>query len=373
MDNLVFNNSSSSNGTSNLTDDTLQSKSSSGSVSPLPRHSAQETLVFVTIYSLLSLLVILGNSLIIIVFTRNSKLRTATNLFFVSLAVSDLVVGGVSIPCWMYILLYDLNHSKQSVPNLHFRRVFTFLDICSALTSIAHLTIISIERNIAISKPLRHRVIPRWYYYCAIAATWIYGIVIAGIFVGDFKHATWWKYRGLLSTIAGFFLPLLIIICMYANIYKSVKLFNIRRRTYSISSLQKKVYHERTTAKTVLIVTGLFVASWLPFYTLTVLHMFWPHFLPRGVSLMHLLDFVKLLHYSNSAINPVVYTYRILEVRTTLMRIVAPCLVQTDVSSARSLPIPLAVQRSSPFGPAKLRHSLSRAQVGSAIHQDVNL
>lgn len=370
---MVFNNSTSSNGISNLTNDSSQSKSSSSSVGSFPRHSAQETLVFVTVYSLLSFLVILGNSLIIIVFTRNNKLRTATNLFFVSLAVSDLVVGAVSIPSWMYILLYDLNHSTQSAPNLLFRKVYTFLDICSALTSIAHLTIISIERNIAISKPLRHRVMPRWYYYCAIAATWAYGLVIAGIFVSDIKLAMWWKYKGLLSTIGGFFLPLLIIICMYANIYKSVKLFNIRRRSYSISSLQKKVHHERTTAKTVLIVTGLFVASWLPFFTLSVLYIFLPHYLPRGVSLMHLLDFVKLLHYSNSAINPVVYTYRILEVRTSLMRIVAPCLVQTDVSSARSLPVPLAVQRSSPFGPTKLRHSFSRARVGSANNHDVNL
>lgn len=373
MENLVFNNSSSSNGICNITNDTSPPRSSSGSMASFPRHSAQETLIFVTIYSLLSFFIILGNSLIIIVFRRNSKLRTATNLFFVSLAVSDLVVGAISIPCWMYILLYDLNHPTQSALNLQFRKVYTFLDVCSALTSIAHLTIISIERNIAISKPLRHRVMPRCYYYCAIAATWTYGLVIAGIFVSDFKLAMWKKYRGLLSTIAGFFLPLLIIICMYANIYKSVKLFSIRRRSYSISSLQRKVHHERTTAKTVLIVTSLFVLSWLPFFTLSVLFIFWPHYLPRGTSLIHLLDFVKLLHYSNSAINPLVYTYRIFEVRTTLMRIVAPCRVQTDVPSARSLPVPLAVQMSAPFGPTKLRQSLSRARVGSANCQDVNL
>ena len=373
MENLVFNNSSSSNGTSNQTNDSSQSRSSSASVGSFPRHSAQETLVFVSIYSLLSLLVILGNSLIIIAFTRNSKLRTSTNLFFVSLAVSDLVVGAVSIPCWMYILLYDLNHPTPSAFNLQFRKVYTFLDICSALTSIAHLTMISIERNIAISKPLRHRVMPRWYYYCAIAATWMYGLVIAGIFVTDFKVAMWLKYRGLLSTMAGFFVPLLVIICMYANIYKSVKLFNIRRRSYSISSLQNKVHHERTTAKTVVIVTSLFVASWLPFCTLSVLAIFWPHYLPRGMSLMHLLDFVKFLHYSNSAINPVVYTYRILEVRTALMRIVAPCLVQTDVTSGRSIPIPMVVQKSSRLAPTKVRYSFSRGHVGSAKHEDVNL
>ena len=373
MKNLFFNISSSSKRISNLTNDTSPTRSTLGHMASIPRHSAQETLIFVTIYSILSFLVILGNSLTIIVFTRNNKLRTATNMFFVSLAVSDFIVGAISIPCWMYILLYDLNHTTQSAVNLQFRKVYTFLDVCSALTSIAHLTIISIERNIAISKPLRHRLMRRYHYYCAIAATWAYGLVIASIFVSDFKVAMWRKYKGLLSTIAGFFLPLLIIICMYVNVYKSVKLFNIRRRSYSISSLQRKVRHERTTAKTVLIVTGLFVLSWLPFFTLSVLFIFWPSYLPRGTNLMHLLDFVKLLHYSNSAINPFVYTYRISEVRSTLMQIIAPCLVQTDVPPVRSLPVPLAVQKSPPKGLEKLRHSLSKACVDSVNGRDVKL
>lgn len=377
MDNLDSNNSSSSDEMSSATNGTSQPKSSLAPVGSIPRHSAQETLAFVIIYIVLSLLVILGNSLVIIAFTRNSKLRTATNLFFVSLAVSDLFVGAISIPCWMNILLYDLSHPSP-VPsefNLQFRQVYTFLDVSSALISIAHLTVISIERDIAISKPLRHRVMPRWYYYAAIAGTWVYGLSIAGIFLSDFKHVMWRKYRGLLNTIAGFILPLLIIICMYANIYKNVRLFNIRRRSYSIRSLQRKAHHERTTAKTVLIVTSFFVAAWLPFFTLSMLFMFCPReHLPQGMALLHLLDFVKLLHYSNSVINPVVYSYRILEVRNTLMRIVAPCLVQTPISSARSLPIPLAVQRS-PCIPANLRHSFSRGRgVGSNCnHQDVNV
>ena len=213
------------------------------------RHTAKETLIFVALYTFLALLVILGNSLIIIAFKRNSKLQTMTNLFFASLAVSDLLVGAISIPSWMYFLLYDLNNPFPSAANLQFRQVYKFFDVFSALTSIAHLTVISIERNIAISKPLRHRVIPRCYYYTVLVATWVYGLVIAGIFVTDFKSLSWRKNRGLLSTTAGFIVPLIIIISMYANIYNNVKLFNIRRRSYSVCSLQKKVNNCREGAK----------------------------------------------------------------------------------------------------------------------------
>ncbi|XP_022808291.1 adenosine receptor A1-like [Stylophora pistillata] len=358
MEGFVSENFTSSPGISSATNGTSQKS--------FPRHSEQETLAFVVIYTVLALFVILGNSLIIATFTRNRKLRTATNLFFVSLAVSDLFVGAFSIPGWIYILLYDLNHSAPSAFNLSFREMYTFLDISSALVSIAHLTVISIERNFSISRPLRHRVMPRVYYYIAIAVTWLYGLAIAQIFVSNSNAVPWQKYRVLLITIGGFILPLFVIICMYANIHKSVKLFNTRRRSFPSSSLQRKVIREKTIVKTVLIVTGAFAVSWLPFYTLSILFVFCQKVVPQGVSLIHLLDFVKFLHYSNSAMNPLVYTYRIQEVRTTLLKFAAPCLAQTPFTKALVLPIPLQRPPVAQV-PAIARHSILRVRVGPKL------
>ena len=305
------------------------------------RRSKQETLIFVFVYTILALLVITGNSLIIIAFKRNKKLRTATNLFFMSLAASDLLVGVVSIPCWMYILLYYLNNPVQKPISERFRVAYTFLDVFSALTSIAHLTAVTIERNIAISKPLKHRVISRRYYFVAIAATWVYGLITASLFVADFKSGSWKKHRWLLSTTAGFIVPICIITYMYADIYKKVKLFIIRRQRYCLNLRNKRRYQEKATAKTVFIVTGLFLLSWLPFFMLSMLHMICPRkCLPRGERLMHLVDFVKLLHYGNSAINPVIYSLRSLEIRATLKRIITSCIIQPINASSSSREIP---------------------------------
>lgn len=89
------------------------------------------------------------------------------------------------------------------------------------------------------------------------------------------------------------------------------------------------------------IITILFNVSWLPFFTMSLLFIFCPlKCLPQGKNLMHLLDFVKLLHYGNSAINPVVYTFRSLKMRSTVIRIVAPCHIQTPVAPvARAIPL----------------------------------
>lgn len=54
--------------------------------------------VRIVLYSLIFLLSLLGNSLIIAVLVRNRRMRTVTNLFLLSLAVSDLLVSLVCIP-----------------------------------------------------------------------------------------------------------------------------------------------------------------------------------------------------------------------------------------------------------------------------------
>lgn len=54
--------------------------------------------VRIILYSLIFLLSVLGNSLIITVLVRNRRMRTVTNLFLLSLSVSDLTVSIVCIP-----------------------------------------------------------------------------------------------------------------------------------------------------------------------------------------------------------------------------------------------------------------------------------
>lgn len=48
--------------------------------------------VRIVLYSIIFLLSIFGNSLIIVVLVRNRRMRTVTNLFLLSLAVSDLML-----------------------------------------------------------------------------------------------------------------------------------------------------------------------------------------------------------------------------------------------------------------------------------------
>uniref|UniRef100_A0A672J3N7 Gastrin/cholecystokinin type B receptor n=1 Tax=Salarias fasciatus TaxID=181472 RepID=A0A672J3N7_SALFA len=118
--------------------------------SPEPKDINQT--VRIVLYSLIFLLSVLGNSLIIAVLLRNRRMRTVTNLFLLSLAVSDLMVSLVCIPFTL-------------IPNL--MRDFIFgTGICklamyfmgvSVSVSTFNLMAISLERYSAICNPLTSR------------------------------------------------------------------------------------------------------------------------------------------------------------------------------------------------------------------------
>ena len=63
-----------------------------------PRDLAIECTTFVV----LSICILFGNSMVCIAFAKDRKLKTTTNCFVVSLACSDIIVGAVVIPLYMY-------------------------------------------------------------------------------------------------------------------------------------------------------------------------------------------------------------------------------------------------------------------------------
>ena len=54
--------------------------------------------LFLVAYVVIMFLSIVGNSLVIVVIGRNQKMRTVTNMFLLSLAVSDMLVAVLNMP-----------------------------------------------------------------------------------------------------------------------------------------------------------------------------------------------------------------------------------------------------------------------------------
>ena len=108
-----------------------------------------ENIASTILYCFLSLFVILGNVLVVAAFRFNRRLRTINNTFLVGLAVSDLLVGLISIPLWIYI-----SSCQQLITCVIDQDLLTFystVDIFTGCASVLQLTAISIERYLAIT------------------------------------------------------------------------------------------------------------------------------------------------------------------------------------------------------------------------------
>ncbi|XP_031564837.1 dopamine receptor 2-like isoform X1 [Actinia tenebrosa] len=293
-----------------------------------------EVNVLIAVHSVLIFVIVAINSIIICTFAKNRKIRTVTNYFFASLAVSDTLVGCVSIPMWIYMFVFPL-HNNCSLPGVRFMEVYRFMDIFSALSSTAHLMAISCERSLAITRPLWHRACSKNFFYALLVIAWLYGLITSGLIVADFSKF-WIRYRAIAVFVAGFCVPLITIIILYAMTYKSVKSYVQRRRSNSAGNLQKYIHREKRTAVTVAFVLVAFILAWLPFFVVSLVATFCMTCGKAIFGFTPVINFVKVLHYCNSAINPFIYTFRNATWKRAFLRVVLPCMKIPDEKLIRA-------------------------------------
>ena len=269
-------------------------------------------------YILLAVVILFGNSLIVLSYKINNRLRTRTNAFLVSLAISDFLVGGISLPMWIYVILTEFNES--------FKAVFRVFDVFAALASIYHLTAISIERYIAVSRPFYYKCLSSLFHRAMIASAWIVAGVLASLSSVTTTTTSWIRrVYTMVMFIGGFTVPAAITAFMYTGVFSEARSLLHRNppctaSQQSVRSLKQYFQGERKVAITVALITGLFLVAWLPFFTVSVTAAYCYHCLPSSAdSLNGLVIIVKSVHFLNSAVNPLVYAHRDREIRRTFI------------------------------------------------------
>uniref|UniRef100_A0A3Q2DUG1 Gastrin/cholecystokinin type B receptor n=1 Tax=Cyprinodon variegatus TaxID=28743 RepID=A0A3Q2DUG1_CYPVA len=130
--------------------------------------------VRIILYSLIFLLSVVGNTLIIAVLLRNRRMRTVTNLFLLSLALSDLMVSLVCIP---FTLIPNL--MRDFIFGIGICKLVMYFMGVSVSVSTFNLVAISLERYSAICNPLTSRA---WqtksHAIKVITATWVVSFIL---------------------------------------------------------------------------------------------------------------------------------------------------------------------------------------------------
>ncbi|XP_033984298.1 cholecystokinin receptor [Trematomus bernacchii] len=138
------------------------------------RHKDDDHTLRILLYSLIFFLSVFGNLLIILVLTVNKRMRTVTNTFLLSLAVSDLMMA---VFCMPFTLIPSI--LKNFIFGAAMCKIVSYLMGISVSISTFSLVAIAIERYSAICNPLKSRVWQtRSHAYRVIAATWVLAFVI---------------------------------------------------------------------------------------------------------------------------------------------------------------------------------------------------
>ena len=240
-------------------------------------------------FSVMAFLIIVGNSLTIATLLKK-KFRKRPHFLLTSLAFADLFVGLMPI---LFLLIFSYHW-----PALIF--AYYVLDMFTSLSSIFHLAVISLERLHATLRPFRHRQLSLKAYWVAIATPWILSLAVRiSTLFGQTTQRTM-----LYITIICLKTPLLITCFSYLVIWR-------KRRRSTVRSFRKS--QEARFSRTIFLVTAASFITWMPFLYYEIALWVWP-----GPIRLSIFLFIKLLHYSNSFVNFVIYILRFPSYRKAL-------------------------------------------------------
>uniref|UniRef100_A0AAN0N814 G protein-coupled receptor n=1 Tax=Polyphagotarsonemus latus TaxID=1204166 RepID=A0AAN0N814_9ACAR len=106
-------------------------------------------LVFI-LYSL-SLLTFLGNAIVVHAIRTERKLRTVSNMYILSLAIADLIVGAIVMPISSTYVL-----TKEWIFGRSICQFWLIVDYSASTASIFNLLILSLDRYYSIKNPLKY-------------------------------------------------------------------------------------------------------------------------------------------------------------------------------------------------------------------------
>ncbi|CAL1608565.1 unnamed protein product [Knipowitschia caucasica] len=290
--------------------------------------------------SLLILWTLCGNVLVCSAVLRFRHLRSkVTNIFIVSLALSDLLVALLVMP-WKAVA-----EVTGHWPFGAFCDVWVAFDIMCSTASILNLCMISMDRYWAISAPFRYeRKMTQRAAFVMIGVSWTLSVLISFIPV----QLQWHKAAGaeqhvdencdsslsrtyaISSSLVSFYIPVAIMIVTYTRIYRIAQM-QIRRiatleraaehaqscrmkrlECVQHSSLKSSLKRETKVLKTLSVIMGVFVCCWLPFFVLNCLVPFCEkpgaHRSAACVSDTTFNVFVWF-GWTNSSLNPVIYAF----------------------------------------------------------------
>ncbi|XP_010738876.2 adenosine receptor A1b [Larimichthys crocea] len=277
---------------------------------------------------------VIGNVMVVWAVKINKSLRDTTFCFIVSLALADIAVGALVIPLAITISIGLQTHFYSCL-----------LVACTVLvltqSSILALLAIAIDRYLRVKIPTRYKqVVTTRRAGLAVVVCWMVAFIVGltpmlgwnnlkrlqqnGSISSDliitcqFENVISMDYMVYFNFFGWVLPPLVLMLVIYAEIFYMIhKQLNNKKFTTSHADPNKYYDKELNLAKSLALVLFLFAISWLPLHIINCITLFCPD-CQKPIVLLYI---AILLTHGNSAVNPIVYAFRIKKFRTAFRKI----------------------------------------------------
>ena len=276
--------------------------------------SSSECITWFAVVLVVSIAIVTVNLLSIILFIKNSDLRTRGMYLVINLTVAYTLVGVISSLKFLRLLSNECKNAYSLNVRLNWEGniITLFLFTWFPLTSLTNITVISLDRMHATFRPFRHRVIKKWVYGVTISVVWVLaGMISTAIMMLLLFDKEWSHYQYLWPSYS--LLCLFVICACYASIIVKI-CCGARPQHHGAARWQRKL------TVTLLIMTIVSLLLWLPFAVATFVYYTTDRIRSLSYTKRTRLNMLLLLLFcTNSFVNPVVYTVRMPEFRKALL------------------------------------------------------
>ncbi|KAK5979954.1 7 transmembrane receptor [Trichostrongylus colubriformis] len=123
----------------------------------------------------LCLVGLIGNAMVCIAIATDRRLHNVTNYFLFSLALADLLVCLLVMP---FSIIVEVKHGVWTW-NVSMCLLYVYADVFLCSASIVHMSVISLDRYLGISQPLRTRNKSKTMIIVKICLVWIITLIVS--------------------------------------------------------------------------------------------------------------------------------------------------------------------------------------------------
>ncbi|XP_029523135.1 somatostatin receptor type 1 [Oncorhynchus nerka] len=278
-------------------------------------------IIIPSIYALVCCVGLTGNTMVIYVILKYAKMKTATNIYILNLAIADE----------LFMLSVPFLATSAAVRHWPFGslmcRLVLSVDGINMFTSIFCLTVLSVDRYVAVVHPIkaaryRRPTVAKVVNVCVWGLSLL--VILPIIIFADtvpaqdggvdcnflWPEAAWSEAFVVYTFLLGFLLPVGAICLCYCLMVARMRAVGLKAGWLQRRRSEKKI------TRMVVCVVAVFVLCWMPFYIVQLVSVF--HHPPNPI----VTQLFVILSYANSGANPILYGFVSDNFRRSFQRIV---------------------------------------------------